>query len=86
MLLSIRLTNPCVSLPSNLLTFFLVVVLIYMYCVMVIYGGETPSIFLFLNDLVSNRQHELPGEQLVCIQKRQSNHPSDAVTAFLILL
>lgn len=53
---------------------------------MVICGGETPSIFLFLNDLVSNRQPELPGEQLVCILIRLGNHLSEPVTAFLILL
>lgn len=94
MLFNIRLTNPHVSLPSNILIFFLVVVLIYMYCVMVIYGGETPSIFLFLNDLVSNRQCELPGEQLVCIQKRpeQSSFrccnciPHSSLTRLVLLL
>lgn len=52
---------------------------------MVIFGGETPSIFVFLNDLVSKWQHELPGEQLVCIVIKPSNHISEAVTASLIL-
>ncbi len=58
--------------------------LIYLHALY--YGGETPSIFVFLNDLVSKRLHELPGEQLVCIVIRPGNHPSEAVTAFLILL
>lgn len=57
-----------------------------MYRIVVICGGETPSIFSFLNDLVSNRQHESPGEQLVCIVIRPGNHLSEAVTAFFILL
>lgn len=65
---------------------FVIVCLIYTYCLVVTCGGETPSIFLFLNDLVSNRQHELPGEQLVCILMRPGNHPSELLTAFLILL
>ena len=55
-------------------------------CIVVIRGGEAPSVFLFLNDLVSNRQHESPGEQLLCIVIRPGNHPSEAVTAFLSLL
>ena len=59
---------------------------VFMYSVVVMCGGEKASIFSFLNDLVSNRQHELPGEQLVCILIRPSNHLSEAVTAFLILL
>lgn len=57
-----------------------------MYSVVVMCGGEKTSIFSFLNDLVSNRQHGLPGEQLVCILIRPGNHLSEAVTAFLILL
>lgn len=54
----------------------------------VICGGEattTIHLFIFFNDLVSNRQHELPGEQLVCILIGPGNHLSEAMTAFLIL-
>lgn len=66
-------------------TIFLCLWFIYVCCGVVICGGETPSIFLFLNDLVSNRQPELPEEQLVCIVIRPGNHISEAVTASLIL-
>lgn len=59
-----------------------------MYCIVVICTikgkGRIPSIFLFLNDLMSNRQQKLPGEQLVCIVIRPADHHSEAVTAFLI--
>ena len=74
----IYIQHPCI------VVFF--VQFIYIFCVVVICGGETPSIFFCLNDLVSNRLHELPGEQLVCILIKPGNHLSEVVTASLILL
>lgn len=82
---STRASSVCIISIQHGCT-FVIVQFIYTCCFVVICGGETPSIFLFLNDLLSNRQHELPGEQLVCIPIRLGNHLSELVTAFLILL
>lgn len=46
------------------------------------WGWNAIHLSLFVNDLVSAKQRELPGEQLLCILIRPSSHLSCAVAAF----
>lgn len=76
------LPTPCIKLPLDILHISPPTSSIYMSWPCIYVRLKRHSSFLFVNDLVSAKQPELPGEQLLCILIRPSSNLSCAVAAF----